>query len=84
MRRRNRDLGPILGAKPTLRERMIRSFSLKRGLAFGLIAIPLFPVYAVLNAGNLSAFLSADAWLFSLFIAPIVFVVGCFTENVGI
>ena len=84
MKRREQDLGPVLGAKPTLRERMARSFSLKRGLALGLLAIPGTSLLAVLNTGDLSAFLTLDAWLLSLFIAPIVFIVGCFTENVGI
>jgi hypothetical protein len=81
VKRRNDYVGPILGAKPTFRERIARNFSPMRGIkSFGL-GLLISPVLILLKSINADEFHWEGVPLFMLFVAVICGLWGLFTKK---
>jgi hypothetical protein len=75
------DLGPILGAKPTLRERIVGNFSPIRGLKGFGIGLLISPILIVLKSSRSEEFHWDGVPVFMLIVAVICGLWGLFTKK---
>lgn len=81
MKRRNQELGPILGAKPAFRERIVRNFSPMRGLkSFGL-GLLISPILILLQSIGAEEFRWEGVPFVMLLVAVICGLWGLFTKK---